>query len=139
MEGFQVRSRILLVEDEVLIAFEIADALEAEGFEIVGPYQTVSQALEAVLDPNCCDAAVLDANLRNESSHPVASILLARKTPFIVVSGYAASQLPGPLAAGPLMTKPLRTSELAKQLRDLLVESETRVVETQRDQGEPPI
>jgi DNA-binding response OmpR family regulator len=41
-----VKSRILLVEDEALIAMEIADTLEKGGFEVIGPCQTVSQALE---------------------------------------------------------------------------------------------
>lgn len=115
-----MNSRILVVEDEVLIALEIAQALEAEGFEVVGPCHTVSRALDQLDNPDCCDAVVLDANLRDENARPVARALLTLKIPFVVVSGYDASQLPDEFAAAPVLAKPLRTEHLITQLRRLL-------------------
>ena len=113
-------ARILVVDDEVLIAMEIADNLEANGFEVVGPCQSVSQALDVLTKPDCCDAAVLDASLRNESAQPVALALLALQVPFVVVSGYSAHQLPDALAAAPLLTKPVPADALIAQLRLML-------------------
>jgi DNA-binding response OmpR family regulator len=115
-----VKSRILVVEDEALIAMEIADILEEGGFEVIGLCQTVSQALNWLGDPDCCDAAVLDANLHNVSSEPVALALLSLQVPFVVVSGYLRSQLPGLLAEAPLLAKPLRSNDLITQLHKLL-------------------
>lgn len=117
-----MKSRILVVEDEALIAMEIADALEEGGFEVIGPCHTVSQALNWLADPDCCDAAVLDANLHNVSAQPVAVALLTLQVPFVVVSGYLQSQLPGVLAEATLLAKPLRTADLVTRLRNLLVQ-----------------
>jgi DNA-binding response OmpR family regulator len=104
--------RILLVEDEVLIALQIAEALEMAGFAVVGPCQTVAQAIAQLQTPDGCDAAVLDANLRQESALPVANALVAIGTPFVVTTGYDRSQLQGDLAAAPMLTKPVSTDEL---------------------------
>lgn len=114
-------TRILLVEDEVLIALQITYALEDAGFEVVGPCQTVAQALRQLDLADCCDAAVLDANLRNESALPVAKMLSALGVPFVVTTGYDRSQLLGELAAAPIMSKPLRTEDLITQLKQLSI------------------
>ncbi len=114
------RPRILLVEDEVLIAMHIADALELHGFEVIGPYPTVVRALSALQNPQCCDAAVLDAHLRDESAAPVATMLAANGTPYIVATGYNRSQLPEILASAPVLAKPVDIEDLVTQLRELL-------------------
>jgi DNA-binding response OmpR family regulator len=110
-------TRILLVEDEILIAMQVAEALEFEDFTVVGPYQTVAQALAELQTPDCCDAAILDANLRHESALPVASALAALAIPFIVTTGYDRSRLQGDLAAAPILAKPVRTDDLIGALR----------------------
>ena len=115
-----MNARILVVEDEVLIAMEIAQALEAEGFDVVGPCHTVLQVLDVLRQPDCCDAVTLDANLHNESAQLVARALLKLEKPFIVISGYDANQLPDALAAAPHLAKPLRTEDLITRLRSLL-------------------
>lgn len=112
--------RILVIEDDVLIAMEISDALETAGFEVVDLCHTVAQALDCLAQPGCCDAGVLDANLRSESAQPVANALKELRVPFVVVSGYSSQQLPDGLAAAPLLTKPLRTDDLITQLRHIL-------------------
>ncbi len=116
-----VPSRILLIEDEVLIAMHIADALESFGFEVIGPYPTVDGALSALQNPQCYDAAILDAHLRDESAAPVATALAAIGTPYVVATGYNRSQLPEILASVPILTKPVDIDELVKQLRGLLL------------------
>ncbi len=114
------RPRILLVEDEVLIAMYIAEALELQGFEVIGPYPTVARALSALQNPQCCDAAILDAHLRDESATPVATALAANGTPYVVATGYNRSQLPEILASVPILAKPVDVDELVTQLRGLL-------------------
>lgn len=107
-----MKRRILVVEDESLIALFISGVLETAGFEVVGPWPTVSQALAQLAIPDCCDAAVLDASLRNESAVAVAKALVALGIPFVVASGYNQSQLPPELAAVPILAKPVNTEEL---------------------------
>lgn len=114
--------RILVVEDEVLIALQIAEALEIQGFMIVGPFQTVAQALSSLQTPDSCDAAVLDANLRQESALPVASALAALAIPFVVTTGYDRGQLHGDLAAAPILTKPVRTTDIVSELQRILAD-----------------
>lgn len=114
------RPRILLVEDEVLIAMHIADALESHGYKVIGPYPTVARALSALQNPQCCDAAILDAHLRDESAAPVATALAANGTPYVVATGYNRSQLPEIFASVPILAKPVDIDELVTQLRGLL-------------------
>ena len=116
-------TRILVVEDEVLIALQVASALEDEGFDVVGPCQSVAQALARLGGPDCCDAAVLDANLRSESAVPVARALAALGIPFVVTTGYDLNQLHMEMAAGPVISKPFSSEELIRQLRQLLAAS----------------
>lgn len=82
------RPRILVVEDEALVALGIAKVLTETGFEVVGPARAVTQALDLVKRGGC-DAAVLDINLGNETSEPIALGLMERCTPFVTVSGFA--------------------------------------------------
>lgn len=117
--------RVLLIEDEVLIALQTADVLEEEGLEVVGTCQTVAQALAQLQIPECCDAVVLDANLRNESALPVAKALVALEIPFVVTTGYDRNQLHEELAAAPILAKPVRREDLLAQLNQLFALSRT--------------
>lgn len=113
-------ARLLVVEDEYFIAQEIADALLAAGYVIVGPCATVPAALALLGDGTACDAAVLDASLRHVSSLPVADALAERGIPFAVVTGFTADQLPPRLAEAPVLTKPVRGDDLVAMVRQLL-------------------
>ncbi len=115
-----MRHRILVIEDEVLIAMLVADAIEAGGFEVIGPCQTVSQALDQLSIPDCCDGAILDASLRGESALPVARALTELGIPFVVATGYDSSQLPDYMAAVPVLVKPLDTGTVVESMRRLL-------------------
>ena len=80
--------RILVVEDEYLIATTLSDQLEAIGSIVVGPIASVERAIKAIeLNPEI-DAAVLDLNLGGAMAFPVADALLARNIPFVFTSGY---------------------------------------------------
>lgn len=112
--------RILLVEDEVLIALQVESSLEEGGFVVIGPCHSVAQALAQLDVPNCCDAAVIDANLRNESAVPVARALSALGIPFVVTTGYDLDQLHAELAACPVLSKPFSSDDLFRYLRQVL-------------------
>ena len=100
------RRHVLVVEDDGLIAMEIAGALSAAGWEVVGPASTVAQALSLIAERGC-DAAVLDNNLGPETAQPVAAELVRSGTPFVTVSGYSRWQLPPVMQGAPLIGKPL--------------------------------
>jgi CheY-like chemotaxis protein len=107
--------RILVVEDEALVAMLVEDALLDAGAEVLGPAATVGEAL-ALLEAEKPDAAVLDLNLAGETSTPVADVLAARGVPFVVATGYGAEGLPRAHAAVPVLAKPYDPDELTATL-----------------------
>jgi DNA-binding NtrC family response regulator len=115
-----LEANILIVEDETLIALDMADCVEAAGGRVVGPVATVAGAL-TLLEAIPVDAAILDANLADRDVTPVALLLTARKIPTIIYSG---TGLPDELAARhpsiPLMFKPKPVTELVKRLDELI-------------------
>jgi PAS domain S-box-containing protein len=110
------RLRVLVVEDEAIVALEIEQNLQDAGFEVVGPAARVAEAL-ALLKEHGCDAAVLDINLGPETSEPIARLLSNNGTPFVTVSGYSQDQRPSGFSGGAFLTKPLRAELLVAQLR----------------------
>jgi CheY-like chemotaxis protein len=80
--------RILVVEDEYLIAMSLADALDNAGSVVVGPVPSVAKAIKTIDSEPHIDAAVVDVNLGGELAYAVADMLIARKIPFIFTSGY---------------------------------------------------
>src|SRR3954465_8220409 len=80
--------RLLVVEDEYMVADDLAGGLGEEGAEVVGPAGTVEDALELVqLNRGRLDGAVLDVNLRDERVYPVADVLASRGVPFVLPPG----------------------------------------------------
>jgi DNA-binding response OmpR family regulator len=77
---------VLLVEDEALIAIDVADMLENAGFEVVGMMSSCEEA-EAWLENNTPDVAVIDPKLRDGYCEGVAKVLASRRVPFVVLSG----------------------------------------------------
>lgn len=110
--------RILVVEDEALVAMLVEDALMDAGFTVLGPARTVSQALE-MLKADPPDAAVLDLNLGGESSVTVADALAARGIPFLVATGYGAAGLPTHLKHIPVLPKPYDPADLTGAIERL--------------------
>jgi DNA-binding response OmpR family regulator len=112
-------AKVLIVEDEPLIALEIQSILSRAGFAIAGCVASVDKAL-AVLEREDCDAAVLDANLRGKSIESVALALCQRGTPFCFVSGYGRVYLPAPFQDAPLLSKPFAPDVLVQAVSRLL-------------------
>jgi DNA-binding response OmpR family regulator len=103
--------RVLVVEDEPMIALMIEDAIAALGCEMVGPISSLDEAMEAARREDF-DCALLDVNIRGGHVFPVTDLLLARGTPFLLSTGYAQSYLPDPLAAAPMLAKPYTSEQL---------------------------
>jgi CheY-like chemotaxis protein len=80
--------RILVVEDEYLIAMSLQDALESAGSIVLGPAPSVDKAIKIIDSEAHIDAAVLDVNLGGAFAYAVADKLIARKIPFVFTSGY---------------------------------------------------
>ena len=110
--------RILVVEDEALVAMLVEDALIDAGFAVIGPARSVSQALE-LLKAEPLDAAVLDLNLGGENSVSVADALAARGIPFLVATGYGAAGLPAHPKHIPVLPKPYDPADLTVVLERL--------------------
>lgn len=108
--------RILVVEDNALLAIELAQALASAGFDVVGPALTVAQSM-ALIEKSGCDAAVLDINLRGETSEPVAKELHNRGIPFMTMTGYARAQQPPVFEGTPTFTKPVVMELVIDELR----------------------
>ena len=103
--------RILVVEDEPLIAMMAAAALEEAGCTVVGPAPTLAEALR-LAEQERLDAAVLDRNLGGQYSDSVAERLRERGIRFAVVTGYADSGLPPEFADVPSLEKPFEPDKL---------------------------
>ena len=112
--------RILIVEDEFLVADHLAMILEDLGYFVVGPVPTVAMAL-ALIDGERIDGAMLDTNLDGDSSEPVAHRLKARDVPFLVCTGYGSLNLgPEILQCAPRVSKPCSSHQLAQSLSAVL-------------------
>ena len=79
--------RVLIVEDEAMIAGLIETILSAAGWSVVGPVATLERALETI-ELERLDAALLDVRINDHDAFAVADVLMARRIPFIFVSGF---------------------------------------------------
>jgi CheY-like chemotaxis protein len=111
--------RVLVVEDEYLIASWIEDILNAAGCVVAEPITHLAEAQEAARE-NAYDAAVLDIDLRGERVYPVAEILSEREIPYFFVSAYQASDLPAGYEGRPKLGKPFRSEQLLQTLSSLV-------------------
>jgi DNA-binding LytR/AlgR family response regulator len=108
---------LLLVEDEYIIADELALSLEQLGFEIVGPAGSVQEALDLVRrNGERLDGAVLDINLRGERAYPIADALSHLGVPFVFTTGYDTQVIPAPYATVPRCEKPVNLAQLSRWL-----------------------
>ncbi|MGE0742083.1 MAG: response regulator [Hyphomonadaceae bacterium] len=115
------RYRILIVEDDALIAMELEERLAEMGYEVVGPALTIEDAERLVADGSRLDAALLDANLAGKSSVPVGAALAGKGVPVAFCTGYdQIRNLPPELAAAPILTKPIGDADLIAGLKRLL-------------------
>ena len=84
----QERTRILIVEDDPMLALDLEELIVDAGFKIAAIAGKLEKAL-ALIESGGFDAAIVDANLAGVSASPLASAMTARGLPFIVLSGYS--------------------------------------------------
>lgn len=111
--------RILVVEDEAMIAMLLEDFLEELGCVVVGPFGSVDHAL-ASLEDQAIDAAIFDVNLRGERSYPIADWLASRDLPFLFITGYGQSGLDPGYRDRQVLQKPFTSDSLRQALQTLL-------------------
>ena len=117
VEGLQGQ-RLLIVEDDYMIATDLTRWFEDAGAEVVGPAGSVSKALALVTsNAGRLDAAVLDVNLRDQKVFPVADALSKAGVPFIFATGYDAHIIPDTYAEVPRSEKPVDVMQLARLLK----------------------
>jgi CheY-like chemotaxis protein len=110
--------RVLIVEDEPMVAWMLDDILVAFGCVVVGSADRIAEAL-AMIEVTRLDAVVLDVNLRGQMSYPVADRLAALGIPFILTTGYARNRLLEAYRGYPYLLKPYHRSAMRDALLDL--------------------
>jgi 5-methyltetrahydropteroyltriglutamate--homocysteine methyltransferase len=103
--------RVLVVEDEFLLAMDLQQMLEGLKVEVCGPVGRPGEAL-ALAQAEPLDGAFLDINLSNGDSFGIAEVLRARGIPFAFLTGYQQLRLPGGLGGSPRLIKPVQETEL---------------------------
>jgi CheY-like chemotaxis protein len=113
--GPLVGLRVLVAEDEALIAMLVEEMLVGLGCEVVAVAARVADAMRLVNEAQF-DAAVLDVNLHGQTIFPVADALTARGVPIVFATGYGSAGLPEAYALRPTVQKPFHGRELAAVL-----------------------
>lgn len=108
--------RVLVVEDEYVLADDLRRELEAHGAEVLGPAPSVASALELLAAGPPPDGAILDVNLGGEMAFPVADALRAWGVPFVFATGYDEWALPPDYADLPRCEKPLDLRKVVQAL-----------------------
>jgi CheY-like chemotaxis protein len=112
--------RVLIVEDELLVAMDLEAMLAEEGVEVIEVAATVAAALKA-LNEHCPDAVMLDLNLDGEPTIEVAERLNSRNIPFVIATGFVErADLDHSLRRAPRVEKPWNRAELLSKLSAVL-------------------
>jgi DNA-binding response OmpR family regulator len=112
--------RVLIAEDEYLIADNLKRELLKTGVSIIGPFARLDAVYRAIRSEAVIDAALLDVNLDGEMVFPAAKLLAARGVPFLLVTGYDAWAIPEGYAHLRRLEKPIGPGQTVKALEALL-------------------
>ena len=111
--------RVLVVEDEMIVAWLLQDMLADFGCAVVGPAASINEAL-VMIDAEAFDVAMLDVNLNGKMSYPIADALISRGVPFLFSTGYDKDRLQDGYRTVPVLQKPYHRAELENTLARLL-------------------
>jgi PAS domain S-box-containing protein len=115
--------RVLVVEDEAIVAMVLVSGLKADGWEVIGPASTIEEAYQLLADEAAPDVAILDINLEGVPVYPLAQVLQARHISFAFYSGYS-MPVPDPrFQHVPLIGKPARAHVIDAELSRLAEET----------------
>lgn len=112
-------ARILIVEDEWMIADEIASVIEQAGYNMAGPVPSIAAALDLVRDETIT-AALLDLKLGDEDSYPIAERLRAEGIPFAFLTGYNEAEVRPDFQTVACLTKPVMRTAIQDAVAKLL-------------------
>lgn len=116
--------RILVVEDEVLIAMDIEDMLLDLNCKPVGPASTIEDAIKIICDDNRLDGALLDMSLHGKPVQPIVEELVSKGVAFVLVTGYARRDDDvAAMADAPRLNKPFAVGVLSEVLTSTFVNS----------------
>lgn len=118
-------NRVLIAEDEALVAMALADSLTELGYSVVGPFSRTAAAILAIADRNV-DAAILDISLSGEMVYPLAAVLKERGVPFVFITGYGVESVDPRFRDVPLVQKPIGRHTLPRIFRSLANSPDTR-------------
>jgi DNA-binding response OmpR family regulator len=113
-------NRILIVEDNWIIAEMIAQTLSEAGAEVVGPFPDMVEALGSLSDLRAIDGAILDIGLGESVSYPLAQALNTTRVPFMFLTGVYHGSLPDEFLRTPHMLKPFQPARLIETLVNLV-------------------
>lgn len=117
---------VLIVEDEELVALELAAEMESDGWKVLGPAASVAEAEGILREVKSFDAAVLDVNLRGRPVYPFAEALVDKRIPFLFSTGYEIVDPSGRFPTVPVVRKPTHKGAVAAALDRMLLSSEDR-------------
>jgi CheY-like chemotaxis protein len=109
--------RVLLVEDEIMVALLLEDMLAELGHAVIGPVASLGKAVE-MAQSEALDVAILDVNLSGKEVYPVADTLAARGVPFIFATGYGNGGLRAAYRHLPTLSKPFLRRDLLRVLAE---------------------
>lgn len=112
--------RILVVEDDFILALDLQLALEDAGAVVIGPVPSVAEALALLESAPVLDGAILDVNLHGEVVFPVAGILHGRGIPLAFTTGYDSDILPRAFADAPCFEKPFSIAQCLNTLSETI-------------------
>jgi CheY-like chemotaxis protein len=118
MNSETIRRRVLIVEDEGMVAMLLEDMLAELGHEVVAIAGRMERAAELVSEAEI-DLAILDVNLNGQETFSLASTLKSRGVPFIFATGYGSASLPETFQKIPVLQKPYQRRTLARVLREV--------------------
>jgi DNA-binding response OmpR family regulator len=111
--------RILVVEDNFLVAENLRELLSARGCDVIGPAPRVEAALSLLAANSRVDGAMLDINLGGEDCFPVAAALRERQVPFLFLTGYdERMSIPAEFSHAPRLSKPVAENDLIMNARE---------------------
>src|SRR4051794_41671106 len=103
--SLRVAARVLLAEDDALVALYLMTTLQAASYVVVGPVSSVAETL-TIIDSAPPDAALLDLQFAAGNTAPVAAALLAGDVPFVVLTADEGRELEPALAGAPPLAQP---------------------------------
>lgn len=112
--------KILVVEDEYLIADDLTALLREAGADVIGPAASLPSAVRLASDTELIDAAVLDINLRGVAVFPLADELVRRNVPILFMTGYGETNVPSEYCSFGRCEKPMGAAHVVEELTSLL-------------------